>query len=89
MQNANITWEQGAYYQRIATIDNTSVGTDVFRFQQSTNTGSSFTTLASVTDQGKIIATENLKTNNGEVEFIDKVTQRYNSDEECIEFIFA
>ena len=83
-----ITWNQGSTWQRIKTTDDNIANTDVFTFQQSSDTGSTYTDLAAITDVGKVIATENLKTKAGAVEFVDKVVQQYNSSEQCIEFIF-
>ena len=86
--DSTITWNQGGIWQRIKTTDDNIANTDVFTFQQSSDTGSTYTDLAAITDVGKVIATENLKTKAGAVEFVDKVVQRYNESEQCIEFIF-
>lgn len=86
--SSSIIWNEGSIWQRIKTTDDGISGTAVFTFQQSLDKGVNYTDLATITDVGKIIATENLKTNAGAIEFKDKVTQQYNESEQCIEFIF-
>lgn len=56
-----ITWNNGSVQQRIAITDNTS-NDAVFNFQQSTDSGSTFTLLASIYDNGTIHSTGFVKT---------------------------
>lgn len=53
-----ITWADGTYQQRLNIIDDAEANTNVFEFQQSTNSGTSFTTLASIKDNGEVVATK-------------------------------
>lgn len=52
--NKPIHWSNGTYQQRILITDDSSSGTAVFNFQQSPNSGSSWTTLAQIYDNGTI-----------------------------------
>ena len=52
----NITWTGGTYQQRIAVTDDANTGTSAFQFQQSSNSGSSFTTLLTIKDNGQVQA---------------------------------
>lgn len=52
----SIHWNNGTYQQRISITDDSTANTSVFNFQQSTNTGSSWSTLASIYDNGYIYA---------------------------------
>ena len=51
-----ITWNDGTYHQRIQTTDDTFANTAVFTFQQSSNTGSSWTDLFTIKDNGQAVA---------------------------------
>lgn len=51
-----ITWNDGTYHQRIQTTDDSTTNTAVFTFQQSSNTGSSWTDLFTIKDNGHVIA---------------------------------
>lgn len=51
-----ITWNDGSYHQRIYTTDDSTANTAVFTFQQSSNTGSSWTDLFTIKDNGHVIA---------------------------------
>ena len=53
----NITWTGGTYQQRIAITDDANSGTAVFTFQQSSNSGTSFSNLMTIGDNGKVTAT--------------------------------
>lgn len=53
-----ITWNDGIYQQRIQTIDDSSANTEVFKFQQSTNSGSSWNDLFTIKDNGEVIASK-------------------------------
>lgn len=48
----SIYWNNGTYQQRISITDDSTAGTPVFNFQQSTNTGSSWTNLLQIYDNG-------------------------------------
>ena len=50
----NITWSGGSYLQRIAITDDSNVGTAVFSFQQSTDSGSNYGTLFTIEDDGSV-----------------------------------
>lgn len=52
-----ITWTDGTYQQRIKITDDNTAGTAVFEFQQSSNSGSSFSSLMTIKDSGEVIAT--------------------------------
>lgn len=49
-----ITWTGGTYQQRINTIDDAVTGTDVFQFQQSSDSGTNWKTLLSIRDEGTV-----------------------------------
>lgn len=53
----HIVWNSGSYWQRLFITDDSESGTSVFKFQQSTNSGSSYSTLFDIYDNGKIAAT--------------------------------
>lgn len=57
-----ITWNNGSVQQRIAITDNTTSNDAVFNFQQSTDSGSTFTLLASIYGNGTIHSTGFVKT---------------------------
>ena len=86
--DSHITWNQGTTWQRVAITDASTNDENTFIFRKSNDSGSTWSDLATINGSGKITATENLKTNAGAIEFKDKVTQQYNSSEQCIEFIF-
>ena len=52
-----ITWADGTYQQRLNIVDDSNANTNVFEFQQSTDSGSTFTTLAAIKDNGQVVAT--------------------------------
>ena len=52
----NIHWNQGDVRQRILITDDSSAGTAVWTFQQSTDTGANYTDLFTIKDDGTIIA---------------------------------
>ena len=53
-----ITWNNGTYQQRINIVDDSTTDTSVFQFQQSSDTGASWTTLFTIKDNGKVVASE-------------------------------
>lgn len=53
-----ITWNNGTYQQRIAITDDSTADTAVFQFQQSADSGASWTTLFTVKDNSKVVASE-------------------------------
>lgn len=54
--NQSIWWSNGAYQQKIAITDDSTTDTAVFGFQQSSDAGSTFTTLMTIKDNGKVVA---------------------------------
>ena len=52
----SITWNSGSWFQRIKTVDDLTANTPVFILQQSGNSGSTWTDLLTVKDNGQIIA---------------------------------
>ena len=52
----SITWNSGSWFQRIKTVDDSTANTPVFILQQSGNSGSTWTDLLTVKDNGQIIA---------------------------------
>lgn len=54
--NGAIAWNSDTYQQRILTTDDSTSDTAVFSFQQSSNSGNSFTDLMVIRDNGKVIA---------------------------------
>lgn len=55
--NGAITWNSATYQQRIQTVDDSTADTNVFVFQQSSDSGSSWVDLMSVQDNGNVVAT--------------------------------
>lgn len=55
--NGDILWNSGSWFQRIKITDDSSDGTNVFEFQQSSNSGSSYTSLFTIKDNGTVVAT--------------------------------
>jgi hypothetical protein len=53
---SGITWNSGLYWQRIINVDNSTTDDSVFEFQQSEDSGSSWTTLMAIRDNGKVVA---------------------------------
>lgn len=53
----HILWNGGSYHQRIFLTDDTTADTAVFTFQQSSDSGSSWTNLMTIRDNGKVVAT--------------------------------
>lgn len=52
-----LLWNGGTYQQRINVVDDSAANTNVFEFQQSSDSGKTFKTLASVKDNGHVVAT--------------------------------
>lgn len=52
----SITWNSGSWFQRIKTVDDPTDNTPVFILQQSGNSGSTWTDLLTVKDNGQIVA---------------------------------
>ena len=52
----NITWNDGSYWQRFGITDDSTSDTPVFKFQQSSDTGNTWSDLLTIRDNGKIIA---------------------------------
>lgn len=55
---ATIDQSNGTYRQRIQILDNSTANDAVFTFQQSSNSGSSYTTLMEIDDNGNVKATK-------------------------------
>lgn len=55
--NSSISWNQGTYQQRIAITDDSDANTKVFSFQQSSDSGSNWTELMRIFDNGAVYAT--------------------------------
>lgn len=53
---SSLLWGDGAIQQKILITDNNSSNNAVYTFQQSTNSGSSFTDLLTIKDNGEIVA---------------------------------
>ena len=53
----SIQWSGGTVRQRITITDDTTTNTKVFSFDQSTNSGSNYTSLMSIKDNGTVVAT--------------------------------
>lgn len=51
---SSIHWDDGNYQQRIATTDDSTANTNVFMFQQSADTGSTWTNLLKIRDNGVV-----------------------------------
>lgn len=54
----SLTWEDGTWWQRILTTDDSTTNTAVFTFQQTSNSGGTWTNLFTIKDNGTVIATE-------------------------------
>lgn len=54
-----IYWDTGDYRQRILNTDDSTNNTDVFTFQQSSNSGSTWRNLLKIQDDGVLIVTDN------------------------------
>ena len=52
----SITWNSGSWFQRIKTVDDSTANTPVFILQKSGNSGSTWTDLLTVKDNGQIVA---------------------------------
>lgn len=55
--SSSISWNQGTYQQRIAITDDSDANTKVFSFQQSSDSGSNWTELMRIFDNGAVYAT--------------------------------
>lgn len=62
---SSLLWGDGAIQQKILITDNNSSNNAVYTFQQSTNSGSSFTDLLIIKDNGEIVANKFTGTLNG------------------------
>lgn len=51
-----LTWEDGTWYQRILTTDDSTANTAVFTFQQSNDSGTNWSDLFTIKDNGGIVA---------------------------------
>lgn len=55
--SGNITWNSATWQQRIATTDTSSTTSDVFTFQESSNSGTSWKNLMTIKANGTVEAT--------------------------------
>ena len=76
----HIAWNNGTVQQKISINDSTDKTDNTFLFQESSDNGSTFATLASVTGDGTVKATA--------FEVNNKVDMKYNSTTQCLDFIF-
>ena len=57
--SSSIYWDGGSYRQRIATVDDSTANTDVFKFQQTSDSAASWRDLLRIQDDGALILTNN------------------------------
>ena len=55
--DGHISWIQGTYQQRLKIIDNSASGSKTFTFQSSSDSGTNWTTLATIANNGTVTAT--------------------------------
>lgn len=72
---ANIVWNSDTWQQRIKTTDDSTADTPVFTFQQSSNSGSAWTDLMTIKDNGKVVATTFVGALDGNAVTATKATQ--------------
>ena len=72
---ANIVWNSDTQQQRIKTTDDSTADTPVFTFQQSSNSGSAWTDLMTIKDNGKVVATTFVGALDGNASTATKATQ--------------
>lgn len=70
-----LTWVDGTYQQRLNIVDDADANTNVFEFQQSTDSGTTFVTLAAIKDNGKVVATTFVGALEGNASTATKATQ--------------
>lgn len=70
-----LTWVDGTYQQRLNIVDDADANTNVFEFQQSTDSGATFVTLAAIKDNGKVVATTFVGALEGNASTATKATQ--------------
>ena len=56
--NQHISWNTGSYRQRLWNTDDSTANTAVFTFQQSTDSGSTWSDLLTIKDNGNVLATK-------------------------------
>ena len=54
--NGDVMWNSGSWWQRIKITNDSDANTNVFEFQQSSNSGSSWTSLFTILDNGNVKA---------------------------------
>ena len=54
--NGDILWNSGSWWQRIKITDDSTANTNVFEFQQSSDSGSNYTSLFTILDNGTVSA---------------------------------
>lgn len=60
LSNAAITWNQGTYWQRMITEDDSTSGTHIFKFQVSSNSGSAWTDILRLANNGQVRVQNNV-----------------------------
>lgn len=60
LSNAAITWNQGTYWQRMITEDDSTSGTHIFKFQVSSNSGTNWTDILRLANNGQIRVQNNV-----------------------------
>lgn len=73
--NGYITWNGGTYQQRLQIIDSSSDTAQTFSFQKSTDSGSTWSNLLSITNSGIVTATKFAGTLEGNASTATKATQ--------------
>ena len=78
-----LTWADGSYWQRIQSFDNSTSGDAVFIFQQSSDSGTTWSNLATITDDSKVYADTfvgNLKGGADAAYYVTSYSEASNSD---------
>lgn len=70
--SGNITWNSATYQQRIQVIDDSVADTNVFVFQQSSDSGTTWTNLAAIKDNGQVITS-------GGIQVVGSASTAYNT----------
>ena len=71
---SHLLWNSSSYHQRIFLTDDSTADTAVFTFQQSTNSGTSWSDLMTIKDNGKVIANTFVGTLSGNASSATKLT---------------
>ena len=71
---SHLLWNSGSYHQRIFLTDDSTSDTAVFTFQQSTDSGTNWSDLMTIKDNGKVIANTFVGTLSGNASSATKLT---------------